>query len=314
MKAKFILIVIFLGLWSAPLALAQQTALVSLLDFATSVRATGMGGAFAGLADDEQALLYNPAGLALLEQLHGSAMLESRLSSSTVGALMGALPAFGVGLQFYGVDGLLQRDEQDQAGEAFAYGQFALLGAGAIRLGSFIGVPFLRTLGIGLRVKFLSVNTLANGSGSTFTLDPSVLWEIGDLRLGPLSLQALRVGFALDNLGPEMTYGSGYKESLTSSVRLGGSVVLQRLITASLEFNSSDGFHLGGEYTLPINTIGTLALRAGFYTGNGFTFSLGLGFTYQQLLRVDYAFSSHAQLGGSHQLAVTVSYDVGRLF
>lgn len=314
MKAKFILIVIFLGLCSAPLAVAQQTALISLLDFATSVRATGMGGAFAGLADDEQALLYNPAGLALLERLYGHAMLESHLSLSTVGSLMGALPSFGLGLQFYSVDGLLQRDEQDQAGEAFAYGQFSLLGAGAIRLGSFIGVPFLRTLGIGLRVKFLSVNTLANGSGSTFTLDPSVLWEIGELRLGPLSLQALRLGFALDNLGPQLTYGSGYKESLALNVRLGGSVLLQKLIIASLEFNSSDGFHLGGEYTMPLNTIGTLAIRAGFHAGNGFTFNLGLGFVYKQLLRVDYAFSSHARLGGSHQLALAVSYDVGGLF
>lgn len=316
MKNAFLIgILAWAASWAAPLeAMAQQTPLVSLFDFAAGVRATGMGGAFAGLADDEQALIYNPAGLALLDKLYAHATLQSQLSASSVGGLVGAIPSLGAGVQFFGVDGLVRRDDQDEAGEAFGYGQLALLGAGALRLGSFIGVPTLNTLGLGLRVKFLSINTLSGGSGATFALDPSVLWELGRFQLNGISVDRIRLGVALDNLGPGVTYGSGHSESLGFGARIGLSATVQRVALATLEFNTQTGLHLGVEYTLPVQSVGTLALRTGVNTANGFTFNLGLGFVYQRLVRVDYAFSSHAQLFGSHQLAVAVSFDVGRLF
>lgn len=313
MKLKLVVALVLLVLAGAPAGYAQQAGMVSLFDFGSSVRALGMGNAFAGLADDEQALLYNPAGLALLDQLRAHAMFASHLGNSTLGSLVGALPSFGAGLQFYGVGGLEQRDAQDTVLGPLHYGQFALLAAGALRLGPFIGVPSLSNLGLGLRVKFLSVNTLAAGSGTTFAFDPSVLWEVGNLRLGPLSLQALRLGAALDNLGPGIGYGSGHKESLGLGARLGVSARVQDAVTTSFEFNSADGLHLGGEYVFPV-ALGTLAVRAGLQTLNGFTVNVGLGYRYQKLFRIDYAFSSHARLGGSHMLALSLAYNVGRLF
>jgi hypothetical protein len=269
-----------------------------------------MGGAFAGLADDEQALLYNPAGLALLEQIHAHATIQSHLSVSTINALMGAIPSFGVGLQLFDVGTLRRRDANDNEGSAFSYGQFSIQGAAAFRLGSLIGVPSLRGLGLGLRFKFLSINTLADGSGSTFAVDPSILWEIGGLRMGPVSLDAIRIGATLDNLGPGITYGSGHTEAQGLGVRVGASAVIQDVVTAAFEFNTFDGLHLGGEYRIPVQRIGTVAVRTGLSTANGFTFNLGLGFMYQRLVRVDYAFASHGQLFGSHQLAVAVAFSL----
>ena len=298
---------------TAATAWGQPSTLVSLFDFGTSVRATGMGGAFAGLADDEQALIYNPAGLALLDQWYAHATIQSHLSQSSLSALMGALPSLGAGLQFFGVGGLVQRDEQDEEGAPLNYGQFSLLTAGAVRLGSFIGLPALKSLGLGLRFKFLSVNTLAEGSGATFALDPSILWELGKLSLGPVSVQSLRLGATMDNLGPGITYGDGTQESLGLGARLGASVVIQDVTTVGLELNTADGLHAGAEYRLPVPKVGTLALRTGFHTGNGFTFTLGLGFRYQWV-RIDYAFASHSQLGGSHQLAVAAAFQLGKLF
>lgn len=312
-KAILIGMIVVCWGWALP-GLAQQPTLVSLFDFGTSVRATGMGGAFAGLADDEQALIYNPAGLALLDGLHAHATMQSHLGQASLGGLAGALPSLGVGVQFYGVDGLVQRNDQDEEGAAFGYGQMALMGAGAVRLGSFIGVPALKGLGVGLRFKFLSVNTLAAGSGATFALDPSLLWDLGSMRLASLAISHLRLGLALDNLGPGITYGSGHQESLGFGARLGASLDLQETATVALELNLTNGLHLGGEYRLPVPGAGTLALRTGVHTGNGFTFNLGLGFLYQRLVRVDYAFSSHGQLFGSHQLAVSVAFRGIKLF
>lgn len=280
---------------------AQTVRAVTVLDFLQGVRAAGMAGAFAGLADDEQALFYNPAGLALLEGLHGHAVLGRRWGAATTGSLLGAMPALGAGLVFYGVGGLTQRDASDQEGEAFGYGQFALLGAGALRLGSFLDQPALAELALGLRLRFLRVNTLAPGSGSSFALDPSLLWAPG--RLGPL--EGARVGLSLDNLGPGLRYGSGRRESLTLGVRLGTSFRL-RGVVASLELASADGLHVGAEYALPPLPTGRLTLRAGLATRHGLTVTVGLGFTFQERLRLDYAFVS-GPFAGTHRLAFSLA-------
>jgi len=285
---------------------AQTTAAVTVFDLSWGVRAAGMGGAFAGLADDEQAVLFNPAGLALLDGIHAHGVFESHLGLATVGSLMGALPAFGGGLSFYNVGGLVRRDSDDDEGEPFGYGQTAVLGAGAIRLGSFIRAAALENLGLGLRFKFLSVNTLAAGSGATFALDPSALWDLGRLRLGGINVEALRVGLALDNLGPGLSYGSGHEEALPLVLRLGSSFEIAPVTTA-LELNTADGLHLGAEYALPVAGAGELALRTGFFTRNGVTFALGLGFTFQQTFRVDYAFTT-LPLGGAHRLALALVF------
>lgn len=310
---KTFVITALLLLTACSSAWGQPSMLVSLFDFGSSVRATGMGGAFSGVADDEQALLYNPAGLALLDQWYAHTTLQSHLSQSTLGALMGALPSLGAGMQFFSVGGLVQRNEQDDEGAPLDYGQFSLLAAGAVRLGSFIGMPALKSLGLGLRFKFLSVNTLAAGSGATFALDPSVLWEWGTLRLGPVSLQSVRFGASMDNLGPGITYGSGHQEALGLGARLGASAVIQDTTTVGLELNTGDGLHVGAEYRMAVPQVGTLAVRTGVHTGNGFTFTLGLGFRYQWV-RIDYAFASHSQLGGSHQLALAAAFQLGKLF
>lgn len=286
---------------------------VSVLDFASGVRAAGLAGAFVGVADDEQALIYNPAGLALLDGLRAHARLESHLSAATVGSLMGAVPSFGAGLMFYSVGGLVQRDEQDQEGEPFGYGQLALSGAGALRLGSFIGLSSLKTLAVGLRVQVLTVNTLTAGSGLTFTLDPSVLWELGTAQLGPLNLSAIRLGAALDNLGPGLRYGNGHEESLNLGARLGASARWQALLLG-VELGTAAGLSVGVEYELSLPNAGQLAVRTGVNTRNGLTFALGLGFRFQERFRVDYAFTSQAQLGGSHQLSVSLEFATGRLF
>ncbi len=284
-------------------ASAQATSAMTVFDLAWGVRASGMGGAFAGLADDEQAVMFNPAGLALLDGIHAHGVLESHLGVATVGSLMGALPSFGGGLAFYNVGGLVQRDENDDEGDPFGYGQTAVLGAGAIRLGSFIRASALEDLALGLRFKFLSVNTLEGGSGATFALDPSVLWELG--RLAGV-LEGVRFGLALDNLGPGLSYGSGHEEALPLVLRVGSSFRIEPVTTA-LEFNTSDGLHWGAEYAVPVSGAGELALRTGFFTRNGVTFALGLGFTFQQNFRVDYAFTT-LPLGGAHRLALSLVF------
>lgn len=58
-------------------------------------RATGMGLAFAGIADDPSAIFYNPAGMAFQE--HFGVYLSGNLLTRTDGGLVGANPFPGVG-------------------------------------------------------------------------------------------------------------------------------------------------------------------------------------------------------------------------
>jgi long-subunit fatty acid transport protein len=52
----------------------QAQSLVSIYDLGMGARPMAMGGAFSAVADDESALLYNPAGLATLDGFHFRAL------------------------------------------------------------------------------------------------------------------------------------------------------------------------------------------------------------------------------------------------
>lgn len=64
------LITISIALLSVPVAQAGEAITFAIPQQYVSPRALGMGGAFVGLADDYNAIFYNPAGLARLEESH----------------------------------------------------------------------------------------------------------------------------------------------------------------------------------------------------------------------------------------------------
>ncbi len=90
--------IFFASLFSPSAAQASGTGSAHVRELYRGARATGMGGAFTGLADDEQAIFYNPAGLAGITRptFHaGSVLLEGSADFISSPGALSELSGFG---------------------------------------------------------------------------------------------------------------------------------------------------------------------------------------------------------------------------
>jgi len=295
--------------------LAFPQGIVSLLDIGMGARTLGMGGAFTGLADDEQALFYNPAGLATLARLRLNSLYESRFGLASYGSVSLALRNFGLGIFFLNLGNIPKRDEQGRQVETFAYSQIALIGSFGLPLRQFLtAAP--ENLALGLRAKFYRVSTLQEGSGSSLALDPALMLDLGEVQLG-IKVSKLRVGLIIENLlGLDLRYGSGHVEHWRLGLRLGASTTLFERLTAALDLETSGTLHLGFEYRLRELKLDAetaeLALRLGAFMGDQSSLTFGLGLMLRNF-QVDYAFIAHPQLPGSHRLSLALAFDMAML-
>lgn len=312
---------LLLGVFCALLfssAEGQARPLVTVFDIGAGVRAVGLGEAFAGLADDEYALFYNPAGLATLTGGRASLLYQSHFGASTYLSAFGSFGNFGVGLIFFDfgqvpcltAQNQPCKDAQGKTISSFGYSSFALtLGWGApLRSLPFVGSLLPPGPALGLRVKFASMNSFDPVQFQTlgisgFVFDPSVLWELGVL--GPLS--RVRVGLVLENL-LGFAFGASEGENFPIGIRLGVSTMILELVTVSTDFSLNDGFHLGAEYSFTkLGPLDRLSLRAGLLTRTGLGVSLGLGIVFGQI-GIDYAFLVHPDFEGSHWLGAAFRF------
>lgn len=296
-------------------ALAHAQTLVTLFDAGAGVRPMGMGGAFTALADDENALFYNPAGLGFLEQLRFGSFYEPRFGA-TFGDLALTGKRFGLGLLFFNLGGLERRDANDSAVGTFSYGSSGTVAAGGTRLGDLpfrLGLP--QNLALGLGLKLYQVSALEGGSGSALALDLGLLWAQG-LTLGSLPLD-LRLGAKVENLGLGVEYGTGYTEGWPIGLRIGTAATVRDL-TVALDLETRGLLHLGAEYRftkigLERFGLGTLALRVGGFTQGGLVLTLGLGLQFQNFY-LDYAFITYPQAPDTHRLSFAAEFKLPRLF
>ncbi len=298
---------------------ARAQPMLTLFELEAGVRAAGLGGAFAGLADDENAIFYNPAALAYLDdRARFSSLYESHFGLTDFGQLALAYKGLGLGLLLFNSRPIIQRDEQGKEAGQFNYSAVGLAGAYASTLGK-LPVPLelprgLERLALGARLKLYRVKALEEGSGASLALDPSVMFDFGRLSAGGLELEGLRLGLVLENLlGVPMEFGSGHREGWPLGFRFGGSVSVRGLsLAADLESNGT--FHLGAEYRLAGLAIaglgeGGLALRGGLILGRRLSFNFGLGLGLKGF-QIDYAFSAHPQLPLSHLLGFSAALDL----
>ena len=284
---------------------AQSTA-VTLFDLAGGVRALGMGEAFVAVADDEEALFYNPAGLAYQKRLGVSAFYESRFVSSHYLNASFALPRWSAGLSVFSFGGVEQRDDQDTVKGAFNYSSYALMGAAGLSLSDLplAATKGMSALALGLRVKSLFISTLDPGNGFGLGMDPSLMLSLTNLNLGGFRVEALRTGLFLENLVSTGTSYSGRSEPWPLKLRLGTALLLKD-VAVGLDIGVPFQFHLGSEVRLQLPELGELAIRlGGIIEHDAFSLTLGLGIQVQDF-QFDYAFISHPQLPGSHRLALS---------
>lgn len=268
-------------------------------------RAVGMGGAYTGLADDESALYYNPAGIAVIEEPRFIAEYHNYfvgLQSGFGGYVWpmghGRVAAIHVSYLNYG-----EFTQTDQAGNVegtFGGGDFMLAGSFALRR--------TRQFMLGATAKFI-YEKIQDYTATGLAVDLGVRYASNRDRHS--------VGLMIQNLGSQLSsLGVGEKEGLPTTLRAGLSTHprgLNSVLTADiiLPFDNDVQVAIGAEYF----NLKPLYLRMGWnsfgsnfrsdYSDNGLAgLSFGIGLDYKTM-QFSYAFTPAADLGDSHRVTLT---------
>lgn len=261
----------------------------ALLNIGAGARPLGMGGAFVGLADDENAAFYNPAALAFLKNVGFTSFYSRQFQVLDYGVigLAGRFAGFNL-LQLYSgeIEGANEFGNPD--GTCFSY----ISRAGIVSLGLGIG-----RVGIGARLKFYQ--ELSDGtSGIGWAVDPAAVVIRDNLRLGALLENGLSGGIRFDN---------GHVEGWNRSLRIGGSLsfALTEGATVNLLLDLSGLLdhglhsHLGAELWVE-----GLGVRIGL---DGGAITVGSS-VWMKSLRVDWAYAGHPRLPDTNRLSLTVRF------
>jgi hypothetical protein len=291
-------------LLAAQASWAAETA--SFLDIGVGARGLGMGGAYTALADDANAIYWNPAGLAQLDKREFTASHAELFESTRHDFLAYAHPTsrgtFAAGLTYLSQGRI---DGRDSLGRQTAgYGASdAAVSAGYARKLDFAEV--------GAAFKYLRSH-IGSAEAQSFAVDFGVRRELDGIGPGKLAL-----GAALRNLGPGLKYdrerndlplrlslGAGYKLA-------GGHAVAAELVNGPR--GAGTDASLGGEY----QAVKNLYMRAGYTTrtaitgGSGFDaargLTLGLGFRNEKW-SLDYAVLPSGELGRSHRFSLSTRF------
>ena len=286
----------------------------TVIDIGGGVRALAMGESFIGLANDEQATYYNPAGLGFLDGIYGSANFERSLGVGSYLSLQGGTRNVGANLTLYSVGDIEQRDATGNVTGTFGYSNFALSASGGTAL-SALPLGFTQSLenfALGTRLKFVSVSSAEGGNGSAFAFDLAGLLNATSTlaNLGLSSISLMQWGFTIENLlSLGVSYDSGRSERLPFKFKTGFGIKPIEQLSIALDFAVPFEFHVGGEYNLAVpDPLTGVDIRAGgSVRGGSFAFTAGFGIA-REPMRLDYAFTSHATLPGSHRLALAVRF------
>lgn len=276
-------------------AWAAETA--AFLNIGAGARALGMGGAHTALADNANALYWNPAGLSALEKREATAG-HAQLAQSTRHDFLGyAHPApqgaFAAGVTYLSQPGIEGRNALGQKTGDFSASDAAVS----------LGYGRKTTLAdLGATVKYIRSH-IAQAEAQTFAVDMGARKRLG----------AVVLGATLRNAGPGLKYDA-QSNDLPLRLALGAAYKFPRGHAAAAEFvngprgaGSDIGF--GGEYQAAkgvclragYTTQTAIAGGAGFEAARGFTLGLGLR---NERWSLDYAAAPTGELGSAHRFSV----------
>ncbi len=288
------------------------------LKIGVGAKALSMGGAFVGLADDESALYYNPAGLVGLTTRAVSASYMNYIADIQSGNLVIAIPrgvtpvdeyldeenpindaqstlAFGITYLNYG-----DIDETNSAGQVldqFGGSDMAFSLTYAAKAG--------RQLAVGATVKVI-YQKIDEYDSQGLATDVGVLYRLKDGRTN-LGLSASNLGFQLSGLSED------HKDPLPILIRAGLSHQLREIpLTVSGEGVLPSDNDVYGAVGLEFHPDLPLAFRAGYSSfgsnyktdgdkDNTAGLAFGAGFKMPKL-NIDYAYLPYADLGSLHRV------------
>ncbi|BAS26953.1 hypothetical protein LIP_1096 [Limnochorda pilosa] len=262
-----------------------------LTAFGLGARPLGMAGAFTALADDANALYYNPAGLATLRTAQLTSLYASPFGLFDSYALGVAWPGFGAAYLSYRVDDIPATDPMgNPSGPDLAASEQLLILSYAH--------AFNPADHLALSLKY-DHQALGSETGSGFALDAGILSSPPGT--------PYRLGLTFRNLGGRMRYSTGSSDAFDPAVVLGLAYAAERL-TVALDQELPGPLRVGAEY----RTASFVTLRAGLRWEeqlrlNHVTYTGGLGLDLGSV-SVQYAYEQPPLLGGTHRLSLEVRF------
>lgn len=274
---------------------AAETA--SFLNIGIGARGLGMGGAYTALADDANALYWNPAGLSTLEKREFTASHAEMFENTRLDFLAYAHPTsqgtFAAGLTYLSQGKIEGRDSIGRPTAGYDASDAAITGAYARKL---------ELAKVGAAVKYVRSH-IGSIEAQSVAVDVGAKRALGNLMLGA-ALRNLGPGLKYDNerndLPLRLAVGAAYKFA-------GGHAVAAEAVNGPRSAGTDASF--GGEY----QALKSVYLRAGYTTqsavtgGTGFdaargmTFGLGLR---NEKWSMDYAILPTGELGRSHRFSL----------
>jgi hypothetical protein len=288
------------------------TSRASFLKIGPGARPEGMGEAYTGLADDIDAIYYNPAGLATIKSPELIGMHMQWFQSIQYEYAAFAYPTQNHGTWGFAVTDLHTNNIDARTGDTDAPdGQFSAI-EGAYWLSYANHVT--DKLSLGANAKFIR-ETIDTTNANAYAADGGALYETG--------WKGVKLGASVQNIGTQVKLVNE-ADPLPLLVRAGGSIPLREANAPSVLRNmvlSSDiiiprdhqvGLDLGGEYVGHLRDGFGYSLRSGYQTANtdvsGLSgVSMGGGLIIGRM-NVDFAWVPFGDLGNTYRLSLHLKF------
>ena len=277
------------------------------LKIGVSARATAMGSAFTGLADDATAVFWNPGGLVNVKGNevsinHVSWAADTNLSTAIMAFNPRSIPGtFAFSVRSFWMDPQLVRTAYipEGTGETFD--------AGTTTFGLSYARFFTDKFSAGFTLNYLHMG-LAETAVNTGAMDFGIMYRIG--------IKDMKLGMTIQNLGSKFTFDER-ESKLPVAFKVGVSFNAfkneQQRLTPALEFqHPSDNLeraNAGIEYAL--NNM--FFARAGYhinYDTDGLAYGFGAALPTGEgtAIQADYSAVDMEALGYVHRFTVSVTY------
>jgi len=280
----------------------------SFLKRGAGARATGMGGAFAAVADDATSTYWNPAGLARIEgaqfaAVHEKLSLDRSFDFISLVSDIGDSFHFGFTLLSYGVNGFeetqLDTDEiigvDSEGNDIYDIELKGFFEDEEKCVGLSAAYSFDETLSLGGSLRYLT-HTLHENSAKATGCDLGILYR---------PHQRFGAGFVLKDYFSDLTWNtaSHWRDSIAREYVLGFSYRFGPSLLVAIDFSKVTDLDLGLRLGIEGKPFDALAIRAGSNKGR---ITLGAGFTWRNVT-FDYCFED-AKLNDVHRFSSNVSF------
>jgi len=283
-KRNVLLWLMILGAWAG----ASHAYVFDAID--VSSKARGMGGAWIAAADDASAIFYNPACLAgsVAADITASYLKPNGQDFESLGFLAAATPI----ASSQGVAASYRKFGVEYAGQN-------LLDESTLSLAH--GITLMKDIHSSISVGYaLNIYMLEFGRTQYVDLGRQTTYGVDVGFLGTLR-DRTRIGFLLKNLNqPEI--GKTTSEPLPQWITAGVAYTPYYGVLTELDLRGLRGEDIEAHMGMQFGVTQFMDLRFGFQTGPN---SLTGGFTVKlSPVEIDYAYSSHSVLPGTHHVSV----------